>query len=275
MRIMTSNIWGDYFGNPVEEREQLFIDIFSRYSPDVIGFQEVTVNWYHSKLFDWICENYYLAGSEYYAPGTMGKIKVNGECFDCTNYTIIAYKRKKFELYEKGMERYFNTPDPSKVVAWVVLRDIEEDKVFGVCNTHLWWKRRGEQDDDLRVANAGQLASVMKHLSKKYSCPVFSLGDFNSLPAEPAYRFLMSEGIADLQVTSPETTDISSYPGNPQRGEDGRLHGKPTTEDKSASLDHINAYGDGYLPIRYAIVTDREALDASDHSPVYADFTLL
>ena len=46
------------------------------------------------------------------------------------------------------------------------------------------------------------LVAVMKHLSAKYSCPVFALGDFNSLPDCEAYRLLKSEGVADLQETA-------------------------------------------------------------------------
>ena len=95
LRLMTSNIWGDYFGNPVEERAQNFIDIFTRYSPDVIGIQEATTNWYKSELFDWLTNNYYLAGSEYFADGTAGKVKINNEYFDSTNYTVLAYKKEK------------------------------------------------------------------------------------------------------------------------------------------------------------------------------------
>ncbi|MBE6705577.1 MAG: hypothetical protein E7583_09960 [Ruminococcaceae bacterium] len=274
-RIMTSNIWGDYFGNPVEERAQNFINIFSRYSPDVIGIQEATTHWYKSELFDWLTNNYYLAGSEYFADGTANKIKINGEYFDSTNYTVLAYKKGKYELYEKGMERYFNTPDPSKVVTWAVLRDVETDKVFGVCDTHLWWKYRNEDDHKLRAANARQMVNVMKHLSQKYGCPVFAMGDFNSLPDCEAYTLLRDEGVLDLQEVSEVTTDISSYSGDPQRGDDGKLHGKPTTEDKSCSIDHIVAYGEGYIPKTYAIVTDQDALDSSDHSPVYADIELV
>lgn len=274
LRLMTSNIWGDYFGNPVEERAQNFIDIFTRYSPDVIGIQEATTNWYKSELFDWLTNNYYLAGSEYFADGTAGKVKINNEYFDSTNYTVLAYKKEKYELYEKGMERYFHTPDPSKVVTWAVLRDKESDKVFGVCNTHLWWKYINEEDDKLRVSNVRQLVAVMKHLSAKYSCPVFALGDFNSLPDCEAYRLLKSEGVADLQETATETTNITSHQGDPVRGADGKLHGTQSDNDKSHSIDHIVGFGEGYKALRYDIIVDQDALDASDHSPVYADIEI-
>lgn len=118
-RIMTSNILGDYFGNPVEERTQSFINIFTRYAPDIIGIQEATTHRCKSELFDWFANNYYLAGFEHFAGG------------------------------------------------------------------------------------------------------------------------------------------------------------KPTTEDKTGSIDHIVAYGKGYKSKVYAIITDQDALDSSDHSPVYADTELV
>ena len=37
MRIMTHNIWGDYFGNCVDERIDDALEIYRQYTPDVIG----------------------------------------------------------------------------------------------------------------------------------------------------------------------------------------------------------------------------------------------
>ena len=44
VRIVTANIWGDYFGNPVRDREGAFLDAFIQYGADVIGMQECTAN---------------------------------------------------------------------------------------------------------------------------------------------------------------------------------------------------------------------------------------
>jgi endonuclease/exonuclease/phosphatase family metal-dependent hydrolase len=37
------------------------------------------------------------------------------------------------------------------------------------------------------------------------------------------------------------------------------------------SIDHIVGLGDGFTVKEYRVIEDREALDASDHSPIYAD----
>ena len=42
MRIMTANIWGDYFENPVSVREKDIMTVFGKYSPDVILSKEHT-----------------------------------------------------------------------------------------------------------------------------------------------------------------------------------------------------------------------------------------
>ena len=51
IRIMTSNIWGDYFNKPVESRKENVITYIKTYFPDVVGLQEITPGWYNSGLF--------------------------------------------------------------------------------------------------------------------------------------------------------------------------------------------------------------------------------
>ena len=33
IRVMTSNIWGDYFGNEVQVREDQLFEVYSKYAP--------------------------------------------------------------------------------------------------------------------------------------------------------------------------------------------------------------------------------------------------
>ena len=40
------------------------------------------------------------------------------------------------------------------------------------------------------------------------------------------------------------------------------------------SIDHMVGYGEGYKVSEYYIVEDQDALDATDHSPVYVDIEL-
>ena len=51
IRLMTSNVWGNYFGNEVEVRDVQLLGVMKKYAPDVIGMQEVTAAWQASELF--------------------------------------------------------------------------------------------------------------------------------------------------------------------------------------------------------------------------------
>ena len=78
MRIMTTNIWGDYFSNPVSAREEDIFHIYKNYTPDIIGFQEITSRWYNSNLFKWLSDEYFFIGTE---------------IFNSNNYVSIAVKK--------------------------------------------------------------------------------------------------------------------------------------------------------------------------------------
>lgn len=47
-RIMTSNVWADVFGNPVEGRDTQLAQVYEHYLPDVLCLQEMHPNWHAS-----------------------------------------------------------------------------------------------------------------------------------------------------------------------------------------------------------------------------------
>ena len=51
LRFLSFNIWGDYFNNPVNEREAGVEAVIVKYKPDIISLQEVTPNWWKSPMF--------------------------------------------------------------------------------------------------------------------------------------------------------------------------------------------------------------------------------
>ena len=277
MRIMTSNVWGDYFGNEVQVREDKLFKVYNKYAPDVIGFQEVTQNWYKSTLLKNMSDDYMLIGTELYE--------------NC-NYVPMAVK-KEFNLMAKGFEYLENTPDKSKAITWAVIEG-KEGRV-AVCNTHFWWmsgkeseeiKRQlkksigqiaywtDEEHDNKRTENAEQLSTVMKYLNDRYSCPVFSFGDMNGTIASALFRVYTKNRIDRLFDLAKEKDIVSSHHGDPVRGNDGRYHGKTTSNDYTFSIDHIVGIGDNFKVKKYCVVTDTDALDANDHSPIYADIEL-
>lgn len=253
MRIMTSNIWGDYFGNPVNVRIDQIYGIYKKYNPDILGLQEITKRWYESGLFERLSDEYDFVGTE---------------ICNSNNFVPFAFK-KNLKLISKGYEYLTETPDASKGISWAVL-EREDGKVFAVCNTHFWWKT-GSEHDEIRIKNAKQLTYLMKYLAERYTCPVFAFGDMNSVLSSGVFTVYSENGIKHLHDIADIKDNMSSHHGDPQKAEDGTYHGKKTANDKSFSIDHMIAFGDGFKILQYRIIEDQDALDATDHSPVFVD----
>lgn len=299
MRIMTSNIWGDFFDNPVKLRQDGLYSTYRRYDPDVIGFQEVTAGWYESNLFEKLSHEYRLIGVDR---------------FGSDNYTPMAVK-KEYEIIACGRERYVGTPDESKSITWAVIGKTNEknneknNEKIAVCNTHFWWMRGTESEYvkrvkgvadytfedhcNLRADNARQLSELMIYLLDKFSVPVFAFGDMNAVVSESVFDVYAEKGIKYLWNTAKKRDMMCSIHGDPVRDGDGNFHGK-TADDEYldrfmktlclssvraekgylASIDHIIGFGDVFGVKQYKIVEDQEVLDSSDHSPVYADIEI-
>lgn len=291
MRIMTSNIWGDFFNNPTALRERQIYHIYQKYEPDVIGFQEVAAGWYDVDLFKNLSEKYNLIGTE---------------CYNNTNSTPLVIK-KEYKVIAYGHEQLADTPDWSKSITWAVAE--KGDSRFAVCNTHFWWMRgteaphvqkacgvvgyTTEDHNALRAQNAAQLVRLMQHLQTQYACPVFAFGDMNTTVSEKTFEVYAENKVTPLYDMAEEKDTVCSVHGDPVRGEDGMFHGKKATaeyinwfrkvlllpetevEGYFSSIDHIVALGEGFRVTQYRVIEDQDALDATDHSPVYADVQLL
>lgn len=280
IRIMTSNIWGDYFENPVEVREMGLYETYRKYSPDILGMQEATVAWRNSKLFKLLCEDYTFVPiddivSKWYADNEddagVKDLTARGKSAG-QNFVPLVYKTEKYELIEKSWHHFSDTADPSKCVTSAVLCDKKTDKVFGVCSTHFWWMT-GEEHDRLRDKNASEMLEIMKRIHNKYSCPVFAFGDFNCTASSTAFAILTGGGAENMREAAKVTSDICTIHGDPERQNDGSYLGKTTDAGFEKSIDHIICLGDVDVT-EYAVIVDKAALDATDHSPVYADVVI-
>lgn len=83
-----------------------------------------------------------------------------------------------------------------------------------------------------------------------------------------------SAGITQLYEETDERDTVSTLHGDPVKNADGTFTGKKTDKDHTDSIDHIVGLGEGYKVLRYKVVEDQNALNATDHSPVYADIIL-
>lgn len=296
MKIMTSNIWGDFFGNEVSGRDEQLYQVYKKYDPDIIGLQEATGAWYLSNLFRQLEQDGYLfLGAHYVHPDCY--TSVPGQSLYEGGISVpMLIKKECFSVEEYGYEQLRNTPDRSKAITWAVLKKKADGKVFGVCNTHFWWMSGKESEEDkvqlervigasarwskeahdaLRVENAEQLAARMKYIRDKYDCAVFAFGDMNTHLDSEVFDVYRSNQIKCLQDEARTASEVSSWHGNPQRGADGHYHGARTQKGREGSIDHMVGMTEKYEVAAYVVVEDQEALDATDHSPVYAELTLL
>ncbi len=107
-RFLSFNVWGEYFGNPVEERDLREGLLIKSWDADFVGFQEVT-DWggekgfWNSRLFSSITNEYEVIGR---GMGPKGK----------STYDPIAYKRDRFDLVDKGSNWFCEELDRSKGV---------------------------------------------------------------------------------------------------------------------------------------------------------------
>lgn len=257
IRILTANIWGDYFGNPVDVREDAFMTAFSAYHPDVIGLQEMTQSWYGSRMFAQLQEKYAIVGA------------VLGEH---VNYVPLAYHKARFDLLESGFQRYSDTPDHSKAVTYAVLKEKDNGKIVAVCNTHFWWKS-GKEHDLIRIENARELVHRMRTIQEQYDCPVFAFGDLNCNVSSSVFEVFRENGVIRLHSIAKHASKVSSHHGDPSLGADGRYRGTESANPDARSIDHIlGLLGSHPCQVNeYQVVLDQNVLDASDHSPVYAD----
>lgn len=252
VRIMTANIWGDYFGNAVSPRDKQLLTVVERYAPLILGLQEATVSWHDSVLLSYLRESYTVIGEA----GNYVPLAVHGSC----------------RILADGYEPLIHTPDESKGITWAVA-DTPEWRV-AVCNTHFWWKT-GEEHDAIRVENAHQLVARMRALQQAYACPVLAMGDMNCPLSAAVFSVYKQEGVQHLNALAAQPSTVSSHHGNPVRGDDGLYHGCRTDNGNDCSIDHILTLTDDVSVSAYCVVEDQEALDATDHSPVYADITLV
>ena len=254
MRIMTSNIWGDYFGNPVDIRKDNLCRVFAEFTPDVIGLQEVTPSWHKSGLLEELSKNYFL---------------IHTNLNEFSNYVPLAVN-KKYTVLSTGYEPLDDTPDKSKGITFAVIQD--GDNIFGVCNTHFWYMHGAPEHDLLREKNAYQLIALIKKIRAEYNCPVFAFGDLNCNFSSSVFSTVFADNNIVALINSAEQKDtVCSIHGDPVADQNGIYHGKKTERDYLKSIDHIIALAPEITVKNYRVIENQYALDFSDHSPVFAD----
>ena len=273
LSIMTFNIWGDYFGNPPHERDFKEASVILRLKPDIVALQEVTPNFWKSRLFPELEKGGYaiVRGDEVEAIRRAGGKGLEG----FVNHVPLAYRRDRLECVASGYEIFHLKLTDNKGVTWAVLKDRADGRRFIAFSAHFWYQANGDESDAVRELNAKHCIDLFARIKALFGdLPVIGGGDLNSLVGSIAHATFDRAGYRNAHDLADESDGRSSWHGNPIRDAQGVYHGMVRKENDThfTSLDHVFVEA-GRLAVRkHRIVTDQDALDVSDHSPVVVTF---
>lgn len=190
LRILSQNICAsDEQGeNSIAERALRFNKLIERYTPDVIGMQEVSEDWRAILQSDY-SEKYEIIGCS-----TFGKEStlMYGNYILFRKDRFILLNGDTFWLSETpGIERSTVEIDCGpRTCAWALLKDQETGRCFYVGTTH---PTAGGDADSMRIRSKQVfwLIAYVEQLVEKYGeYPIFLAGDFNMIPAGDPDLFL-------------------------------------------------------------------------------------
>lgn len=257
LRVMSHNIWC----GEVHNRDLHLAAIYKRYLPDVLGLQEMTPNLYDSRLLSLIEDEYELLRHEE-APGNVDN-------------TPLLIRRGKFNVIEHGWHLYRGLNNhKSKSLAWAVLERKEDGLRFGAVSTHFWW-RKGPESDLAREDDVYQMMAFVNYMKVKYNIPVVTMGDWNCTMGSLAYKAAFAAGGLDVRLLAKDHSDLlhAHHPYavyNPETDE--YENGPKPVGSCINAIDHMFVFGEkGFDISEFHVVNEQEALDTSDHCPIYMD----
>ena len=276
LSIMTFNIWGDYFGNPPAERDLKEADVVLRHRPDIVALQEVTPNFWKSRLFAELERGGYavVRGNEPEAIRRAGGTGYEG----FVNHVPILYRTDRFDCEASAYEIFHLELTDNKGVTWAVLRDRVDGRRLVAFSTHFWYQANGGESEAIREQNAKHCIDLFARIKALFGdLPVIGGGDLNSLVGTVAHRTFNRHGYRNAQEVAAKSDGISTWHGNPKRDENGIYRGTLRSRDNThfTSLDHVFVEAAKVEVLRHEILTEQDVLDVSDHSPVLVTFSLV
>ena len=261
-RFVSFNIWGDFFGNPPEERDVQQVNVLKGHNPDFIALQEVTANFWKSRLISGLEKSYEVVGRK------MGPDGIDA-------YSPVLYRRDAFELLEKGAKWFCPELDPSKGVVWAALKDKASGRRVVVFASHFWWREDGLADDYIRKENARQLHETVTTAAQRHGAAVVGGGDLNSPVTSSALRELKNRGWKDAQESTFGAIKGRTWRDYPVRDAKGVYRGVPPEKAaRSLCLDHVFYTPATVRPTAFMLDRSQAALDVSDHLPVVFRFEM-
>jgi len=261
VRIMTFNIRGAVYGsdgeNVWENRAMLNVATIRKYSPDLIGFQELmtgNMETYREHLTEYD----HFMGPEY-----------GNNAPHC--YPTIFWKSSRWSLLNSGGFWLSTTPERHsgdwgtaciRSAAWVKLRDMKSGFTIVHLNTHL-----DHRCELARVEGAKVILDQLRQLDCD-NAPCLVTADFNCGPQSDVYALFLDNGFGDtfLHAGNDDSEEAFTF-----HGFEGDQRSKRTRMDWILLRDEHN----GATTRSCFIARDQQPpLYPSDHYPVVADLAI-
>lgn len=254
VRVMSSNLlvhyesWG---GLPAKPRAKQYAEILNRYKPDVVGIQELCDEWF-------CCVNNNLPdGYKMLFPLTTGAF---------VRMTAMIYNADTLDVMDSGNFAYKEKDNPRlRRVVWAVFEVKATGKQFAVTNTHFDLLREGREEELTAVmhSQADELLAFVNSIADEYSCPVISVGDFNTMEDT---AFTKPVDIPEIYNKLAQNLTDSKFSC------ENKICGTEQDWDYP-SYDHIFIKGNAQAKT-FALMSYSYLADMSDHYPIFADIKL-
>ena len=285
LRVMQFNIQTEN-GNstPFSKRSDMFRKLIDEYQPDVVGMEEVTVNW-----LKWLDKRVF---SEAYA-GVGEARTAGGEA------NSIYYRKDKFDLVDSGTFWLSDTPDKAgssikganypRICTWVHLKHKTTGYEFAHMNTHL--DHNGNNDSSTAGAiRKAQMGVIIKFAQRFKDIPLFLTGDLNNRrttgEGEKYALIKMIEGdipytdadggeytiaLKDARLNAPVTVDAEHTATMTKYYDEKNEKYDPSREP----IDYVFYDPRGISPLKYeTFLISENGAWISDHLPVLATFAV-
>ena len=308
-RVMFYNVlWGD---PEPQERNFLAATMVKEYMPDVIGFQEFNTTKRNGKngiptllqsagyveAFDSKVEN--MKSKEDGGWGTSGGTKVElddgSHYYTYYNCVPLFYNQNTTEFVDGGFYWYKNQIDSSnqnncgatdcasKSLSWGVFRSKTTGEEYMVISTHMCTRSNG-----VRGKQAEEAVALINELLKTYDVPVFFGGDFNGTSSAANYQIFTGEGVGYIDigagnVATEYTAKVDTMHTAPEYNETKELVWPKLTDNAGSlggslgSVDHIFLTNEESKQVKvgvFGVVVDECSRSASDHLPLFVDFSI-
>lgn len=264
IRVLYHNIWG----NEMYNRDDMQVEVYRQYMPDVIGLQEVNVDRVRTakpeSIFAMLKDTY-------------TEVPVNAINPSKNSYVPILYRADKLELVDSGWHLYADgAGDQSKSVAWAVFRDKTSGKSFGMANTHFYWTGDAK-GQAARLIDAKEIIEVVADAQTKHAVPFIIGGDLNCrMSAEPQIMLTKAGWKNAWRSATGYRSNSNGHHSYPTLDEaTGLYSGAPLPSgDYSTAIDHIYMVGEGAEIRQFETILHTFAIDSSDHCPIFVDVKL-